>query len=410
MTSSDERATALERNLRLIPVHQALTHALVWLPIMVLFTRARFDLDGALLLSSLYYLFVVVLEVPSGWMSDRLGRTLTLRVAAFGWIIAHVCFLVGDERFVMIVLGQFFLAGGFASLSGTDVTFHYDTLEALDRADTYTRRESIVSSIGFVATAFSVLLGGVLGSFDLRIVFGAALAFAVAQFVVASMLTEPPVEQHAEPFVRQISVCLGYLRHRYLGWIFFYGIVLVTLEHVAFTLAQPWLTEVLGRTADDVGATPLLAGVVYATTALVGAASARAVAPISERIGVVATLIGLAALSSLIVTGMAVSTSAFVIGLVAFRSAQGAAAPVLISAAVAPHTARQHRATLLSLNSLAGRLGYGLILLFVAGAASDDVQGVLRWFSIGSWTLVVVLVVTAWLTLSGRRTPVTSRS
>ncbi|MFW2333301.1 MFS transporter [Ilumatobacter sp.] len=408
MTSSDGAAAALDRNVRLIPVHQALTRALVWLPIMVLFTRARFDLDGALLLSSLYYLFVVALEVPSGWMSDRLGRTLTLRIAAASWVVAHLCFLIGDERFGMIVLGQFFLAGGFASLSGTDVTFHYDTLEALGRADTYTRRESIVSSIGFVATAFGVLLGGVLGYVDLRLAFVAALVFAVAQFVVASMLSEPPVEQHADPFLRQIKVCVGYLSHRYLGWIFFYGIVLVTLEHVAFTLAQPWLTEVLGQTADDIGATPLLAGVVYATTAFIGAASARAVAPISERIGVVATLIGLAALSSLIVTGMAVSTSAFMIGLVAFRSAQGAAAPVLISAAVAPHAARQHRATLLSLNSLAGRLGYGLILLAVAGAANDDVLGVLRWFSVGSWTLVAVLIATAWWAIGRRPTTVMS--
>ncbi len=408
MTSSDGATAVLERNVRLIPVHQALTRTLVWLPIMVLFTRARFDLDGALLLSSLYYLFVVALEVPSGWMSDRLGRTLTLRIAAASWIVAHLCFLIGDERFGMIVLGQFFLAGGFASLSGTDVTFHYDTLEALGRADTYTRRESIVSSIGFVATAFSVLLGGVLGYVDLRLAFVAALVFAVAQFVVASMLSEPPVEQHADPFLRQIRVCVGYLSRRYLGWIFFYGIVLVTLEHVAFTLAQPWLTEVLGQTADDIGATPLLAGVVYATTAFIGAASARAVAPISERIGVVATLIGLAALSSLIVTGMAVSTSAFMIGLVAFRSAQGAAAPVLISAAVAPHTAKQHRATLLSLNSLAGRLGYGLILLAVAGAANDDVLGVLRWFSVGSWALVAVLIATAWWVVGRRRTTVMS--
>ena len=90
-------------------------------------------------------------------------------------------------------------------------------------------------------------------------------------------MTEPPVEQHAEPFVRQLTTCVGYLRHRYIGWIFLYGIVLVTLEHVAFTLAQPWLTEVLNRTADDLGATPLLTGVVFAVTAFVGAAAARSV-------------------------------------------------------------------------------------------------------------------------------------
>lgn len=403
MTSSDELRPALERNLRLIPVHQVLSHAYVWIPIFVLFTRARFDLDGALLLSSLYYLFVVVLEVPSGWMSDRLGRTLTLRIAAASWVAAHICYIAGGDTFWTVLLGQFFLAGGFASLSGTDVTFHYDTLEALGRAGTYTRREGIVASIGFASAAVSAMAGGILGYFDLRWAFAASLTLAVGQLVVAGMLTEPPVEHHAEPFARQLVVCIGYLRHRYLGWIFFYGVVLVTLEHVAFTLAQPWLTEVLDQTADDLGATPLLAGFIFAGTALVGSAAARGVAPLSERIGVVATLIGLAALSSLIVTGMAASTSILVIGLVAFRSAQGAAAPVLISGAVAPHTARQHRATLLSLNSLAGRLGYGLILLFAAGGANDDVRGVLRWFSLGSWSLVVVLIVTAWWTLRDRR-------
>ena len=64
--------------------------------------------------------------------------------------------------------------------------------------------------------------------------------------------------------------------------------------------------------------------------------------------------------------------------------------------------ARQHRATLLSLNSLAGRLGYGLILLFAAGAANDDVRGVLQWFSIGSWALVATLIGSAWFAVRER--------
>ena len=48
MTSSDETTSALERNLRLIPVHQALTHALVWLPIMVLLLVATMALVASL--------------------------------------------------------------------------------------------------------------------------------------------------------------------------------------------------------------------------------------------------------------------------------------------------------------------------------------------------------------------------
>lgn len=386
---------SLERNLRLIPVEQGLARALAWVPVFVLFTRARFDLDGALLLASLYYLFVVVLEVPSGWMSDRLGRTLTLRVAALSWIAAHLCFLVGDDRFWAIALGQLFLAGGFASISGTDVTFHYDTLEALDLADEYARRQARVSSIGFVSTAASALVGGAIGLVDLRWPFAISLALAVAQFAVTLRLVEPPATTQAEPLGRQLATCARSLRDRYVGWIFFYGILLVTLEHVAFTLMQPWLTEVLGRSPDDVGATPLFAGLVFATVAVVGAGAARASAPLAERFGTVATLIGFAALSATIVSGMALWVHAAILVLVAFRSAQGAAAPVLISAAIAPRTSPRHRATLLSLNSLAGRLGYGLILLAISGAARDDVRRVLGIFSLVSWAMVATLAVTA---------------
>jgi hypothetical protein len=396
---------ALDRNLRLIPIHQALTRALAWVPVFVLFTRSRFDLDGALLLASLYYLFVVVLEVPSGWMSDRLGRVLTLRIAAICWIAAHLCFIIGDDSFAVITLGQLMLAAGFASLSGTDVTFHFDTLESLGLHEEFTRREARVSSIGFGATAISAMVGGALGLIDLRLAFAASLALAVCQLVVTLRLVEPPVAHHADPFVRQIRLCVGYLANRYLAWIFFYGVVLVTLEHVAFTLMQPWLTEVLDRTADDVGATPLFAGVLYAATAIIGAGAARSSAPLSERFGIVATLIGLAAVSAVIVTGMALWVNIAVLVLVVFRSAQSAAAHVLISSAVAPLTERRHRATILSLDSLAGRLGYGAILLVVSAEANDDVSGVLASLAITSWALVAILLVTAtWaIGLRGRR-------
>ena len=203
---------SLQRNLRLIPWHQGLASALVWLPIMVLFTRSRFGFDGALQMASIYYLFVVVLEVPSGWMSDRLGRVFTLRIAALCWIGAHLCFLLGDDNFAVIAAGQFLMAGGFASLSGTDVSFHFDSLEELGIADEYADRQARVSSIGYAVAAVSSLVGGALGLIDLRVAFGVSLALAVIQFGVASLLAEPPQLTKAEALLPQIGSCLGYLR------------------------------------------------------------------------------------------------------------------------------------------------------------------------------------------------------
>ncbi|MDH3681848.1 MAG: hypothetical protein OEV40_18070 [Acidimicrobiia bacterium] len=68
------------------------------------------------------------------------------------------------------------------------MTFHYDTLEALDRHDAYAR----VSSVGFASAAVSSVLGGVLGLVDLRLTFAASLVLAVRQLEVTLALHEPP--------------------------------------------------------------------------------------------------------------------------------------------------------------------------------------------------------------------------
>lgn len=385
----------LERNLRLFWTHEALSSSMVSLPVFVLFTRDNFGVSGALQIASLTYLFIVILEVPSGWMSDWLGRVPTLSVAAVAFAVGQACFLLGGSSFAVIVIGQLFVSAGYAFISGTNVSFHYDTLEGLGRSAEYVDRQARVAALSYVVRAGTALLGGALGYIDLRIPFAVALVLAILQFAVTRQFAEPSGGAQADAFVRQIGQCLSYLREGFMAWIFFYGIALVVLEHVAFTLMQPWLTEALGKSPDELGATPLLSGLLFAVVAVVGAGAARASAPAAARFGIVQTLVALGAVSAIIVTGMALSYSILVLALVALRSVQGAAAPVLISAAVAPRTNQEHRATLLSLNSLAGRLGYGALLWLLAVGAEDDPRPFLRTTSVISWVLVAVLLATA---------------
>ena len=67
---------------------------------------------------------------------------------------------------------------------------------------------------------------------------------------------------------------------------------------------------------------------------------------------------------------MAVTFSPLLLPLLALRSTQAAAGPVLVAAATAPVLARHHRATFLSIGSLAGRLAYGVVLVAL-GFVSD---------------------------------------
>lgn len=87
---------------------------------------------GALRMQAVYCGAVVLLEVPSGRVSDRFGRVLTLRTVAVCRVGAFSLFLIGGLG--PIVAGQILLVAGYAFLSGTDATFH---LESLDYLNTY---------------------------------------------------------------------------------------------------------------------------------------------------------------------------------------------------------------------------------------------------------------------------------
>lgn len=390
---------SLERNLRLIRWHEILVRTNPWIAVFVLFTRGNFGIDGALKLASVYYFSVVIFEVPSGWMSDRLGRVITLRLAAVAWLGCFTLFTIGDDRFLVIAAGQVLLAVGYAFLSGTDVSFHFESLEGLDRATEYVDRQASVASIAMVAGSVATLAGGALGLIDLRLAFVASLALGCVQFAITMQFTEPTHNARSTAHIaEQVTTCLRYLRDIPLAWVFGYGVAMVVLEHVAFTLLQPWLSEMLDRPPDDLGATPLVSGITIAATALVGAAFARSSAGLGRRFGLRPALVALGAMSAVIVTTMAASTLPIVLLIIAFRGAQGAAAPILISAAIAPKVDQEHRATFLSLDSLGGRLSYSALLLAIStDVGNDKVARALRPLAGVSWVIVALTAVTAWL-------------
>lgn len=393
-----DHAPAMKRNLQLLPAHQALAGTLAWLPILVLFTRGSFGIDGALVLGSIFYFAAVVTEVPSGWASDRFGRVTTLRIAALVWVVAHLFFTISNGSFTLVAIGEILLAIGFSAISGTDVSLHYDTLERLGIEDEYEQRQSKLTSYSFFAVAASALAGGLIGWIDLRFVFAFSLVAAIVQFVIASRFAEPPRSDGSEgaaDFGSQLSVCMNYLRSPFLRWVFGFWIAMVVLEHLAFTLAQPYLTEALGFSEEAIGSTPLWAGVLFASFSFIGALAARNAANARARFGFAPLLLGLGVLSAGIVTVMMATVAIWVAAIIGFRSVLGAVAPIVMTSEIAPLVAQEHRATYLSVHSLGGRLVYGSLMFIVAKAVGNDLAATIAVFAIASWVLLGI-VAAAW--------------
>ncbi len=370
-----------------------LASAYVWLPTAFLFFIAEFGLGDALVLQAVYYLAVVVFEVPSGWFSDQFGRVPTLRVQAVAWIGAHTVFAIADDLSA-VALAQVLLAFGFALQSGTDVTFHFDSLEAIGREAEFEERESSARRAALVVLTASSVLGGALGVVDLRLPFVVAAVVAVVHLAVSTQLREPPRSARARAgFRRDLSAVVQLLRRPLLAWIGLYVIAQVVAEHLASEIAAPYLAAVLGEDLAELDRAPLLNGAIVGGVALLGAVVVGWTPALRRSLGLVGALVALAVVPTVIVVAMAVATSWVVVVVLFARNVQSTMAPVLITSAVGGEVDQRRRATFLSLTSLGGRLTYGLVLLGLSRL--DDLDATLRWSAVIAVVALVAVVIPA---------------
>ena len=186
-----------------------------------------------------------------------------------------------------------------------------------------------------------------------------------------------------------------------LAWVTLYVVAEVILIHLVAELAPPYISMVLDRPADDPAAAAVIAGVVAAVVAMSGAISLGWVDRARGRFGVAAVLVVLALASAGAVVLMATVTSLVILLAVVTRGVQAAATSVLVPGIVARRVERQHRATVLSVTSLAGRCTYGVVL-FALAAAGDGLPVVLD-------RAALIAVVTAVAALAAARVPAVAR-
>ncbi|MFW5968453.1 MAG: MFS transporter, partial [Persicimonas sp.] len=372
---AESSADAMERNARLYPWYAALFNAFFWMPVFFLYFGKHLPLSQVLQLEAIYYVCVVVLEVPSGYVSDRFGRKRTLVASAIAMVAAYVTFLVGSS-FAVFGLAQVLLASGIALNSGTDTSFHYDSLAEVEREAEYAEREAAVARSALLATALAGLVGGAIALLDLRLAYGLSALVAVANLVVVALFREPKhsFKNKAAHFHNQVANCLKHLKRPQLAWLFGFAVLAVVVNHVPYEFYQPYL-ELLGASFGLDQHTSLATGVHMAAATLLGAWVAGHSARIADKIGTHKTLLLAACIQLAIVLSMAAFLHIVVVAIILLRGVPGGLYKAPLKAAVTPRIPRRERATYLSIQSLAGRLAFAALLAglsLAAGTAEPD--------------------------------------
>ncbi|MCP4870491.1 MAG: MFS transporter [Proteobacteria bacterium] len=354
----------MSRNLALYPLYRGLRGLMFWLPVFFLYFQSVLDVADVLVLEALYYLGVVVAEVPSGYFSDRVGRRTTLLIAMGAWTAACWLFVL-TASFVPFAAAQLGLALGMAFNSGTDSALLYDSLKALGREDEIAAHESKAQAWGLGATALAAVLGGAMAGLDMRFAYAFSALSAALAFAVAWRFVEP-ARSRALPPVRQVVAVAGRLRDPVLRWTFLFVVAMTVFNHVPYELFQPWLELLLGDGDGAYARTPLAAGIVIGLGFAISSWASTKAAAWGAALGLRRGMFSVLAVQSAVMAAMAVAVHPIVVGFILLRTVPSALMQPLMLSAVHPRVDSGQRATYLSLQSLAGRLAFSLCLFATA--------------------------------------------
>jgi len=125
----------------------------------VFFQESGLSILQIFLITVVFSVTVVALEVPSGALSDRWVRKYVLTLSILFSMLTALVY-VTSTGFWMFALGSFFMACSFVLNSGTNTAMLFDSLKDVDKTDSFekylaTRR--IISGAGF---AVASLVGG----------------------------------------------------------------------------------------------------------------------------------------------------------------------------------------------------------------------------------------------------------
>ncbi len=216
-----------------------------WIPIVVLFWQKNgLNLTQIMMLQAIFALAVVILEVPTGVVADKLGRKKSLLLGAIFRIIGFTVYAVGFN-FGQFAAAEIILAFGASFISGADTAFLYDSLKRVNKESLFKKVRGHSNSLGYLAAALTSIAGGFIAVYSLRLtwwlsVVGMVCLFLTAlTFVEAKHTSEPSLK---ESYLKHLADCFKESIHNknFLFLLFFYSI-LTLFARVSLWFYQPYM-------------------------------------------------------------------------------------------------------------------------------------------------------------------------
>lgn len=389
------------RTVALFPWFQFAQSLLFWQAVWFLYFQQTLSAPQAILLYAIYEISVTVVEVPSGYMSDRLGRRLTLLCSALSTLAGLVLLAAGDS-FAAFAVAQALIGAGRAFASGTDSSLLFELLAAEGREDEIEAQELKAWRYSYVAAALSAITGGVLAGWYDSAPFWASAVAMVGVLILVWLFSEPPRHlREGQDGQVQLGSLKAALVHPVLVWLFAISVLMYVFSHIPFVFGQPFILEALSGIGLE-GEAPLVSGTVSALMMGISVLASGFAPRLRGRLGLSGIVLLAYGMQIGLIAVLALTNSALAIGFLFLRMVPDALSRPFIMARIQPMLSDDSRATYLSLKSLCARVLFAGSLYLASGTAQDagtmaysDIRAVLGWYVLAGVICIATLYVTA---------------
>ncbi|MGD8538255.1 MAG: MFS transporter [Candidatus Aminicenantes bacterium] len=183
--------TDLKANLWKIYLYKFISEFYLIVPILIPYYKSNaLNSTQIFTIQAAYALSILLLEVPSGYLADVIGRKNTLILGAI-FMPVGLAIYVFTGSFFTFVCAEFILAVGNSMRSGCDSAFIYDTAIELQAESEYKKYEGRSAFYTRIGTALASVLGGIVALLSLNLPFYINIGSSLLMLPLALALVEP---------------------------------------------------------------------------------------------------------------------------------------------------------------------------------------------------------------------------
>jgi MFS family permease len=342
---------------------------MVYLPYIVYyFQYIGFNLTKIAILFAIKSITQIILEIPSGYIADKIGKVKTLVISLIFEILGLAIILFKTD-FNYIIISHIFLGFGFALFSGADSALVYETLKKLKKEKEYKKVYGRCNGIAEISIIISTALASLIILEGLKLTIILTIITLIIATIITLTIKEPYIKikktKIKSEFINLYKIVKESLYNSKIMSIFIYSFFIMGFSNIIYSFYQPYFY------ATNV---PLFYyGIIFALFSIVTAIVNFNIEKIERNIGVYRTLILMP-----ILIGLSFLFSGYFfiqIGFLFFifrEIVRGMSIPILTDYTNRLIKDSSKRATVLSIGGMFSRLGFASLAIFVGFFADNN--------------------------------------